>query len=96
MPIGSRAIFLVVSPAARRDKPRDQNKMFELYRCGMVLFSRAWDVLILKEVSMRVLKRICLLLVLTVLVFRLTGCNTVQGLGEDIEVGGKALQEAAD
>jgi len=45
---------------------------------------------------MQIVKKICLVLLLTILVFRLAGCNTLQGMGEDIEAGGKAIQEAAD
>lgn len=30
-----------------------------------------------------------------VAVFLLSGCNTVQGLGKDIEKGGEAIQKAA-
>ncbi len=45
---------------------------------------------------MQILKKICLILALTILVFRLAGCNTLQGMGEDIEAGGKAIQEVTD
>ena len=45
---------------------------------------------------MHILKKICLILALTILVFRLAGCNTLEGVGEDIESGGKAIQEVAD
>ena len=45
---------------------------------------------------MKTLKNIALVLVLTLLVFRLVGCNTVHGLGEDIESGGQAIQNASD
>ncbi|MFN3984405.1 MAG: entericidin A/B family lipoprotein [Rhodocyclaceae bacterium] len=37
-----------------------------------------------------------LLTMLTAAGLVLSGCNTVQGLGKDIERGGEAIQKAAD
>lgn len=34
-------------------------------------------------------------LILAALVFALAGCNTVQGLGQDIQKGGQVLEGAA-
>lgn len=41
----------------------------------------------------KVLTGLCLLGLLTVFV---SGCNTVEGMGKDIEHGGEAIQNAAD
>ena len=38
------------------------------------------------------MKRMMLLLVLTVTV--LTGCNTVRGVGKDVQAGGEAIERA--
>jgi predicted small secreted protein len=35
-----------------------------------------------------------LMLILTAATFTLSGCNTVQGIGKDIEKGGEAIQKA--
>jgi predicted small secreted protein len=35
-----------------------------------------------------------LILILVAAVFALSGCNTVQGIGKDIEKGGEAIQKA--
>jgi predicted small secreted protein len=35
-----------------------------------------------------------LVLILATTAFTLTGCNTVQGIGKDIEKGGEAIQKA--
>ena len=45
---------------------------------------------------MKTLKKIFLILILSVLVFNLAGCSTIRGLGEDIEAGGRAIQDAAE
>lgn len=45
---------------------------------------------------MRNLKKTALALLLILLVFKLTGCNTMYGLGEDIEETGRAIQNASD
>lgn len=34
------------------------------------------------------------MLILTAAAFTLSGCNTVQGIGKDIEKGGEAIQKA--
>lgn len=39
---------------------------------------------------------VSLVLAIGVLVAALAGCNTMEGLGKDIEKGGKAIQKAAD
>ena len=36
-----------------------------------------------------------LLLILAAAAFALAGCNTVKGIGKDIEKGGEAIQKAA-
>ncbi len=41
-------------------------------------------------------KLICHSLTLICLALALTACNTMQGLGEDIQRAGGAIQEAAD
>lgn len=41
-------------------------------------------------------KLLCLLVTLCATIFVVTGCNTLEGAGEDIERGGEAIQEAAD
>lgn len=38
--------------------------------------------------------RLCFLLCLLVASFMVAGCNTVQGIGKDIEKGGEAIQRA--
>jgi entericidin B len=30
------------------------------------------------------------------LVFLLSGCNTIEGLGQDVQAGGRAIERAAD
>ena len=45
---------------------------------------------------MRNLKKTALALLLILLVFKLTGCNMMYGLGEDIEETGRAIQDASD
>jgi len=45
---------------------------------------------------MKTLKKIFLILILSVLVFNLAGCRTIRGLGEDIEAGGRAIQDLAE
>ena len=41
------------------------------------------------------MKRIIAIVLLLVTVFPLLSCNTVQGLGRDIEKGGQAIEKAA-
>lgn len=41
------------------------------------------------------MKRIVAIALLLAAVFPLLSCNTVQGLGRDIEKGGKAIEKAA-
>lgn len=36
------------------------------------------------------------LLILVALTFTLTACNTIQGMGKDIEKGGEAIQKSAN
>ena len=38
--------------------------------------------------------KLCFVLFLFVASFMLAGCNTVQGIGKDIEKGGEAIQRA--
>lgn len=46
---------------------------------------------------MRRLKRYLALIVTALtLAAALTGCNTTEGMGKDIEKGGEAIQDAAD
>ncbi len=45
---------------------------------------------------MQKLKKICLILLLAMLAFKLAGCNTFYGFGEDVEAGGKAIKNAAE
>ncbi|MDT8387377.1 MAG: entericidin A/B family lipoprotein [Thiogranum sp.] len=35
-------------------------------------------------------------LMILMAMFSLAGCNTIEGMGEDVEAGGKAVQEKAD
>ena len=44
----------------------------------------------------RIIKLMCLALVLVTITVRLVGCNTIEGAGKDIERGGEEIQEAAD
>ena len=41
------------------------------------------------------MKRIVLLLLTLLYVSALTGCNTVEGMGKDLQRGGQELQDAA-
>ncbi|EJD6473895.1 entericidin A/B family lipoprotein [Providencia rettgeri] len=41
------------------------------------------------------LKKINFLICSLVVAFTLTACNTTEGVGEDIEAGGEAIQRAA-
>jgi predicted small secreted protein len=41
-------------------------------------------------------KFITWLIVLTLFSAMVTGCNTVEGMGEDVEAGGKEVQDWAD
>lgn len=45
---------------------------------------------------MKVFKRMAMIFTTMLLVVTLTGCNTLEGAGEDIEAGGEAVQDAAD
>ena len=42
------------------------------------------------------LKKISALFALAGLVFGLAGCNTIEGVGKDVQSGGKAIENAAD
>ncbi|WP_148252654.1 entericidin A/B family lipoprotein [Aidingimonas lacisalsi] len=42
------------------------------------------------------MKRGCLAMLLVFLLVVVAGCNTMRGLGEDIEEGGEAVQRASD
>lgn len=42
------------------------------------------------------MKKLMMLLLLGMFAVTLTACNTVEGVGEDIEAGGEAIQDAAD
>ena len=46
-------------------------------------------ILLVKEMNMRMLS------VLAAFTLVLTGCNTVHGIGQDIEKGGEVIQKAA-
>jgi len=41
------------------------------------------------------LKQLAALLALAGLVFGGAGCNTLEGVGQDVQVGGKAIEKAA-
>jgi predicted small secreted protein len=45
---------------------------------------------------MKSMRKLILVLVLGALCVSALGCNTVQGVGRDIEVAGEALQDAVD
>jgi predicted small secreted protein len=49
-----------------------------------------------KECGMKTTMRFGLLLVLLLGSFAMTGCNTVEGAGKDIEAAGEEVQDAAD
>jgi predicted small secreted protein len=42
------------------------------------------------------LKRLAARIALAGLVLGLAGCNTVEGVGKDVQAGGKAIERAAD
>ncbi|MCB2184186.1 MAG: entericidin A/B family lipoprotein [Desulfobulbaceae bacterium] len=44
---------------------------------------------------MKIKKTLATFFSLLLLVAALQGCNTIQGMGEDIEEGGEAVQDAA-
>ncbi len=41
-------------------------------------------------------KLVCWLIVLAIFSATVAGCNTVEGMGEDVEAGGKEVQDWAD
>jgi predicted small secreted protein len=41
------------------------------------------------------LKKLAALLALAGLVFGVAGCNTLEGVGQDVQAGGKAIEKAA-
>ena len=41
------------------------------------------------------MKKLAVLLLALVSIFSLSACNTIQGVGKDIEKGGKAIERAA-
>ena len=44
----------------------------------------------------RWMRMICVALVLSMGAVLATGCNTLEGAGQDIEAGGEAIQDAAN
>ncbi len=42
------------------------------------------------------LKKLAAIAALAGLVLGLAGCNTVEGVGQDVQSGGKAIEKAAD
>ncbi len=44
----------------------------------------------------RLKRYLALIVTALTLVAALTGCNTTEGVGQDIEEGGEAIQDAAD
>lgn len=55
--------------------------------------SRQWEVITMRISSV---SNCLLLLMLLVLTFGLGGCNTVAGVGEDLEAAGSGLEESAE
>ncbi len=45
---------------------------------------------------MNIVNNLCLLLTLIVLVISLSGCNTIEGAGEDIQAAGEKIEEEAE
>lgn len=45
---------------------------------------------------MKVFKRIAMIFTTMLLVVTLSGCNTIEGAGQDIEEGGEAIEDAAN
>ena len=41
------------------------------------------------------LRKLAVLVVLGGLVLGLAGCNTIEGIGQDVQAGGRALEKAA-
>jgi entericidin B len=48
------------------------------------------------ENIMTISKKVVSLLSLSALVLVITGCNTIEGAGQDIKKGGAAIEKAAD
>jgi predicted small secreted protein len=44
---------------------------------------------------MKMLKKLAALLVLAGLALGTGGCNTLEGIGQDVQAGGKAIEKAA-
>ena len=42
------------------------------------------------------LKKTLMLILTTAFIVSLAGCNTIEGVGEDIEAAGEGIQEAAE
>ena len=42
------------------------------------------------------MKKLCILVVLLGALFSMTGCNTVKGVGQDVESVGDAMKDAAN
>ena len=40
-------------------------------------------------------KKLAAMFALTGLVFGLAGCNTLEGIGQDVQAGGRAIEKAA-
>jgi predicted small secreted protein len=50
-----------------------------------------------RSIFMKRMRKILVgLVLLTLAAFSFTGCNTVEGMGQDIESGGERIEEAAD
>ena len=45
---------------------------------------------------MKWFKRIALMLAMALAVASVSGCNTIRGIGQDVEEGGEAVQDAAE
>jgi predicted small secreted protein len=64
-------------------------------RVGKISFDR-FQLLQQKGAGMALITRVLALLVLLTACAAVAGCNTVEGLGKDIQSGGKTIQDAAD
>jgi predicted small secreted protein len=42
------------------------------------------------------MKKFCVAVLLFAVMLSLSGCNTIRGIGQDIERGGQAIKKAAD
>jgi entericidin B len=48
------------------------------------------------DLEVQMLRRICALAIATVIAVLATGCNTMRGLGQDVERGGEKMQDKAE